>query len=151
MAAKLTTKPTVRRIKNTSKTVPRLDPAKVAEALGAEPSDGVMLDGLGGGPLSLHQVRQELFRRLHSTGGRPSLLGTSGRKKVPLNDEQGSELAEIASEVASPGFSPSAGQIASISLTLSLRSVRKNKHKDEVQEQQDAAKSHSDELAGVGK
>ncbi len=148
MAAKLTTKPTVGRIKDTSTTVPRLDPAKVAAALAAEPSELVTLDGLGGGPLSLYQVRQELFRRLQSTGGRPSLSGTSGRKKIPLNAQQWTELEEIASEVASPGFSPSAGQIASVLLTLSLRSVRKGKDDDD--EQKDVAKSKSKELSDVG-
>ena len=130
MATKLTTKTTIGTIKNTSKSVPRLDPTKVAEALGAESSETATLDGLGGGPLSLYQVRQELFRRLQSTGGRPSLSGTSGRKKIPLNEQQWSELEEIASEVASPGFSPSAGQIASVLLTISLRSVRKDKGED---------------------
>lgn len=148
MATRIKTKPTVGRIKNTSKTAPRLDPKKVAEALGAEPSEGVSLDGLGGGPLSLYQVRQELFRRLHSTGGRPSLSGTTGRKKIPLNDEQWTELEEIASEVASSEFSPSAGQIASVLLTLSLRSVRKDK--DAGHEQQDAADSQCNEPTGVG-
>jgi hypothetical protein len=111
------------RIKDLSKTLPRVDPTRVAEALGAE-ATGLML-GIGGSPLSVFQIRQELMRRLQSSGGRPSLSGTSGRKKIPLSDAQWRELEEIASDVASPGFSPSAGQIASVLLTLSLRSVRK--------------------------
>ena len=79
-----------------------------------------------GGPLSLFQVRQELLERLQSTGGRPSLLGVSRRVKIPLNDKQWEALEGIASDVASPEFSPSAGQIASVLLTLSLRSLRKD-------------------------
>ena len=118
-------KPTYGRIENTSTTVPRIDSSEVAQALGADPSE-LTLEGLGGGPLSLYQVRQELFRRLQSTGGRPSLSGTSGRKKIPLNSGQWQELEEIASEVASASFTPSAGQIASVLLTLSLRSLRKD-------------------------
>lgn len=123
MATKLTTKPTSNSIRSTSKVVPRIDPSKVAQALGAEPTD-VASAQLGMGPLSLFQVRQELFRRLQSTGGRPSLSGTSRRTKIPLSDGQWNQLEEIASEVASPAFSPSAGQIASVLLTLSLRSLR---------------------------
>ena len=103
------------------------------------------LDGLAGGPLSLFQVRQELFRRLQSTGGRPSLSETSGRKKIPLNDRQWEQLEEVASEVTSRGFSPSAGQIASVLLTLALRSLRKDKG-----EEQNAATSKTSELSGAG-
>ena len=112
-------------ITDTSKTLPRIDPSKVAEALGGEPTG--LTWGPGGAPLSFFQVRQEIMRRLQSSGGRPSLSGTSARKKIPLNDSQWHELEKIASEVASPGFSPSAGQIASVLLTLSLRSLRQDK------------------------
>lgn len=76
------------------------------------------------------------------------LPGASSLSAIPLNDLQWAKLEEIASEVASPGFSPSAGQMASVLLTLSLRSLRKDKDAD--QAQQDAAKSGSGELASVG-
>ena len=115
---------TYTRIRDTSGTLSRIDASKVAEALGGEPSD--LKHAVAGSPLSLFQVRQELSRRLQSTGGRPSLSDTSARKKVPLSDGQWKELEEIAAEVASPGFSPSAGQIASVLLALSLRSLRKD-------------------------
>jgi hypothetical protein len=117
------------RIKDASKTLPPVDASRVAEALGAE-ATGWKLD-LGGSPLSLFQVRQELMRRLQSSGGRPCLSGTSGRKKIPLNDRQWEELEEIASQVTAPGFSPSAGQIASVMLTLALRTLRSHTDADE--------------------
>lgn len=117
--------PTVHsRIRDTSKTLPRIDPSKVASALAAEPSD-LRWSG-SGGPLTAFQVRQELLKRLHSTGGRPALSDTSRRTKIPLSETQWQDLEEIAAEVTSPGFSPSAGQIASVLLTLSLRSLRKD-------------------------
>ena len=94
----------------------------MADALGAE-SPGLARD-IAGSPLSLFQVKQELLHRLQSTGGRPSLSGVSGRKKVPLSDSQWEELEKIASDVAAPGFVPSAGQIASVLLALSLRRLR---------------------------
>jgi len=109
------------RIKDQSKTLPRIEPSVVAEALGAEPTD--LKAGSGGNPLSLFVVRQELMRRLQSTGGRPSLVGATSRKKIPLNDSQWSLLEKVASAVASPSFAPSAGQIASVLLTLSLQSI----------------------------
>ena len=116
---------TYARIRYSSATLPRIEASRVAEALGADPSH-VTRDVVGG-PLSLFQVKQELLRRLQSTGGRPSLSGTSGRKKVPLSESQWAELEAIASEVALPGFSPSAGQIASVLLALSLRSLHRDK------------------------
>jgi hypothetical protein len=112
-------------IRDTSKTHPRIDASEVQAALGAEPADlGVGRTGVG--PLSLFQVREELFERLQSTGGRPSLAGTSRRTKIPLSDRQWEELEDIATEVASPGFSPSPGQIASVLISLSLRSLHGN-------------------------
>ena len=125
MTAKRSRNETYARIRDSGRTFPRIEASKVADALGAEPSD--LTHDISAGPLSLFQVRLELLRRLQSTGGRPSLSGTSGRKKVPLSDNQWEELEEIASEVASPGFFPSAGQIASVLLALSLRRLHSDK------------------------
>lgn len=114
---------TYARIKDLSEAYAPVNFSRVAKALGAQAAGPTR--SAGGSPLSLFQVRQELMRRLHSGGGRPSLSGTWERKKIPLSDSQWRELEQIASEVASPGFSPWAGQIASVLLTLSLRSLRK--------------------------
>ena len=143
MAAKRSKNETHARISDTSDTLPRIDALRVVHALGAEPSELTL--GIAGGPLSLFQVKQELSHRLQSTGGRPSLSGTSARKKVPLNDDLWEELEKIASEVSTPGFSPSAGQIASVLLALALRSLRKAEG-----DQQRAPDVASGELTGVG-
>ena len=124
MAAKQSGTRTYARIRDTGETLPRIEHSRITEALRAEPSE--LLHRITGGPLSLFQVKQELSRRLLSTGGRPSLSGTSVRKKVPLSDNQWEVLEEIASEVASPGFAPSPGQIASVLLALSLHWLRKD-------------------------
>jgi hypothetical protein len=116
---------THRKIKDTSQALPRLDETRISSALGAEPSK--LSFSRGGGPLSMIQVRQELGRRLQSSGGRPALADTNLRTKIPLSESQWRELEEIAIEVASPGFSPSAGQVASVLISLSLHSVRKRK------------------------
>jgi hypothetical protein len=124
MADKTRRKQSYASIQDTSKTLPRIEASKVQAALGAEPSD-LAVGGIGVRPLSLFQVREELFQRLRSTGGRPSLTGTLRGMKIPLSDHQWEELEEIATDVASPGFSPSPGQIASVLITLSLHALQK--------------------------
>jgi hypothetical protein len=115
------TSPTLPRLVDTSATLPRLEPSEVAAALGAEPC----AEGLEGalGPITLFALRQELFQRLQSSGGRPGLSGTTRRAKIPLSDQQWLQLEELAAAVSSPGFAPSAGQVASVLLTLSLEAV----------------------------
>ncbi|HUG92563.1 MAG TPA: hypothetical protein VML55_17115 [Planctomycetaceae bacterium] len=118
------------RIRDTSTALARIDPSQVASALDAEPVDFGFSGG--GGPLSLFQIRQELLDRLRSTGGRPSLAEASRRAKIPLSAAQWKELEGIAAEVASPGFAPSAGQIASVLLSLSLRTIRSARQENHV-------------------
>src|ERR1700722_14866048 len=95
-------------------TRPKLDPIKVAKALGAKPLPVKVPEG--GGPLSLFAVRQELFRRLQSSGGRPGLPDADKVAKVPVSEAQWKRLEELAAAMAEPGFSPSAGQVANVLL-----------------------------------
>jgi hypothetical protein len=71
----------------------------------------------------LFAIREELVRRLQSSGGRPGLAGVSRRAKIPLGDREWLELEELAAAISSPGFAPSAGQVASVLLSLSVRVV----------------------------
>jgi hypothetical protein len=109
------------RVRDTSACQPRVSPAQVQEALGAEVAPARLEEALG--PITLFAVRQELVSRLQSSGGRPALEGATRRAKVPLSDEEWSQLEGLAATVASPGFAPSAGQVASVLLSLALRSV----------------------------
>jgi hypothetical protein len=102
----------------TSPTMPKLDPAEVAKALGAKPAPVKVAEGLG--PISLFAVRQELFRRLQSNGGRPGLPDADKVAKVPVSETQWKRLEELAAAIATPGFSPSAGQVANVLLTWAL-------------------------------
>ncbi|MFO7907635.1 MAG: hypothetical protein ACQESR_26545 [Planctomycetota bacterium] len=131
-------------IRDTSKTPTQIDASKVQAALGGEPAD-LAIREIGMGPLSMFQVREELFQRLQSTGGRPWLAGTSRRTKIPLSDRQWEELEDIATDVASPGFSPSPGQIASVLISLSLRSLRGKEGAD-----QSASEQQTRALDGAG-
>jgi hypothetical protein len=115
------TGPTLKTIRNTGSTLPRVEASVVQAALGAEATAEKLEDVFA--PITLLAVRGELFRRLQSSGGRPALAGVTRRAKVPLNEQEWLQLEELAVALSSPGFAPSAGQVASVLLTLSLRSL----------------------------
>jgi hypothetical protein len=101
--------------------MPKLDPAELANALGGKPI-GVRIEGAPG-PITLFALRQELFRRLQSTGGRPGLPDADKVGKVPMSEKQWARLEEIAAAIAQNGFSPSAGQVANVLLTWALEQL----------------------------
>jgi hypothetical protein len=113
--------PTEPVIRDTGPHLPRVDPNEVAAALGAEPTGVTLERALS--PLTLFVVRQELFRRLQSSGGRPALSGTTRRAKIPLSDAEWSKLEELAASIASAGCTPTAGQVASVLLSSALQAV----------------------------
>ncbi len=110
------------RIRTTGESQPRVDAAQVAAALGAEPLEGT-IEG-NPGPMTLYALRSELMRRRHSSGGRPGITGTSQRVKIPLSNQDWTELEGLADQLAGVGFSPSPGQIASILLHAAIQSVK---------------------------
>jgi hypothetical protein len=116
-----TSDPAVKRLHDSSVTVHRLDPKAVADALGGEPCPE-RIEGQPG-PLTLYALRQELLRRRQSSGGRPGIEGTSFRAKVPVGDQDWHRLEAIASSLSAQGFTPSAGQVASVLLSIALQSV----------------------------
>lgn len=116
-----TTPSTVQRIVTTPSTLQRIDPALVAAALGAEPT-GDKLPAAG--PITLYALRAELYRRRKSSGGRPGIEGTDSRAKIPVNAGEWEELEALATTLASEGNSPSAGQVASVLLSMAIESVR---------------------------
>jgi hypothetical protein len=107
-----------RRIRDVGAGARHVAPAVVAEALGAEVT-GLAL-GRGGSPVSSFQVRSELHNRLRSSGGRPALEGATRRVKIPLAEGQWRELEELAASFTDLGFTPSAGQVASVLISLAL-------------------------------
>src|SRR5262245_599762 len=100
---------------------PRVEPQQVASALGAEPAAERLDEVLA--PITLFALRQELVNRLQSSGGRPGLSGVTRRAKIPLGDKEWLDLEELAAAISSPGFTPSAGQVASVLLSLSVQVV----------------------------
>jgi hypothetical protein len=116
---------TVRRIILKEQTVARLDPATVAAALGAEPT-GARIEGRPG-PITLYALRSALLQSRQPTGGRPGIDGATIRPKIPLTPEAWEQLEALAAELSAEGFSPSAGQVASVLLSLALKAVSDTK------------------------
>jgi len=116
-----TTDTTLGPIRDTGGTLRRVGPGQVQQALGAETVPAELEEALA--PLTLFALREELVNRLQSSGGRPALAGTTRRAKIPLSDDEWEQLEELAAAMAAPGFAPSAGQVASVLLRLSLHSV----------------------------
>jgi hypothetical protein len=111
-------------IVSTSKTQRTIDPAEVAKALGAEEIPAAKR-APGGSPVSVFAVRQELFQRLRSTGGRPSLEGAGERKKIPLVEGDWEQLEKVARAVKMEGMQPTPAQVASILIHRGLQELNK--------------------------
>lgn len=102
----------------------RLTDADMARALGAE-FIGVVPKG--GNLLSAYALRNELFDRLRSSGGRPSLEGTDIRTKVPMRKSSWEKLEGIAKAVETESFHPTASQVASVLLDLAIAEYESDK------------------------
>ena len=113
--------PALKVIRDTGPALPRIEHEDIAAALEGVPSGAELSEPLA--PITLYAVREELAARLHSSGGRPGLAGTRRRARIPLGEEEQRQLEELAAAISSPGFNPTAGQVASILLRLSARTV----------------------------
>jgi hypothetical protein len=105
------TSASVPRLRHTGKTYLKVAPQEIARALGAGHIE--RLTAGGGSPHGLHAIRADIARRLLSTGGRPSLAGTTKRQKIPFTPEDWTTLNRIAEELSEPNHRITAGQVAS--------------------------------------
>ena len=110
------------------KTQTPVSPEVVALALGGTPAGRALGEALD--PVTLMALRQELAARLGSSGGRPGFADTSKRAKIPLSDADWHALERLAAGLEVPGFRPSAGQVASVLLKLSIRAVEAHRATD---------------------
>ncbi len=117
-----TSKP-ARKIVSTSEPQRRIDPAQVAKALGAKDAHEPQGTELTGSPPSLFGLRQELYRRLRSTGGRRSLEGAGRRHKIPLIEGDWERLGELARASESETVHPSPAQVASLLLHRAIKEL----------------------------
>lgn len=95
----------------------RITPHEIEMGLGAERVGTIPPDG---SPLSAYALRQELLRRLRSTGGRPGLDGTDMKAKVPMRRSRWEKLSELAEKVESENFRPTPAQLASVILDAAI-------------------------------
>jgi hypothetical protein len=111
---------TVRLIQTPPSTVGRIDPAKVASALGAEPTGERVPHA---GPLTLYALRSELYRR-QTSASRAAAAETDQPGEVPVSGQDWVRLKALASELSGPNAKPSPSQIGSILLSLALDTVK---------------------------
>lgn len=105
-------RPPTRRIRTPRAETRRIDPEELAEALGAERVDSAT--AVRGSTPAMLVAREELLRRLHSTGGRPGLKGTTLRRQVSFTQEDWEALERIAEKLAeTDGVKTTPGQVAS--------------------------------------
>lgn len=108
-------------IRDCSAHLPRIDAAQVQEALGADVLFEELSHALS--PITLFALRQELIKRMQSSGSRSGQSELPRQDNVRISDKEWLRLEELAALIATPGFAPSAGQVASILLSLSLHLV----------------------------
>ncbi|MCK6449446.1 MAG: hypothetical protein L6R19_01095 [Alphaproteobacteria bacterium] len=108
-----------RRVVLTDSPVRRVSGKRVTTRLGAKE---IGRPPPTGSPITFLAVREEMYRRLRSSGGRPSLEGTEQRK-MPIADEDWRIAERLAQEISATGFHPSAGQVMSAVLSLAMRQV----------------------------
>ncbi len=95
----------------------RISVEEIEKGLGAERV--ASLPPLGS-PISAFMLREELFRRLRSTGGRPGLDGTDIKPKIPMRRSRWEQLERLAKRVERHGFHPTPAQLASIILDAGI-------------------------------
>jgi hypothetical protein len=107
------------RVEDQGKTLDRVDPSELAQALGAEE---VASGEQGGSPFSVWALRSRLLSEVVSTGGRPGRREASLRK-IPVTDAEWAALDQIARLLKREGINPTPGQVAGLLLHQSLAEV----------------------------
>ncbi len=113
--------PDVRKIVDTGSRQRRIDPQHVGEALG--PEQAAFILPAEQGPFSLFAVREALVNAIQSPRGRPAIKGASRRQKIPLREDEWSQLCELAVSLRKAGVKTTAGQLASILLHMALQQL----------------------------
>jgi hypothetical protein len=105
----------------------RIDPKAVERGLGAE---RVVSLPSGAAPVTAYALRQQLYDRLRSTGGRPSLEGADIRPKIPMRRARWLKLEALARSVQTDTFHPSPAQLASVILDAAIEQFEAALHLD---------------------
>jgi len=101
----------------------RLDPAEIAEGLGAVPCGGPTPGNLD--LIGLAELGTRLLARLRSSGGRPALADATEMCRVPLSAADVKSLEEMVAQIeGSSGARPSVGQLVSVIVQSHLDALR---------------------------
>jgi hypothetical protein len=97
---------------------------RVKHALGAQRV--IPLEGLPSqGPLDLLQMREEVGRRLRSSGGRPTDPEWALRRLVPFKQQGWQQLERLAKACSDQGQAVSPSQLAAILIERGLEDLKK--------------------------
>lgn len=100
-----------------------LDPAEVAEGLGARPCGERVAGNLD--PIALGELGSQLLARLRSSGGRPALADATEICRVPLSGEDVRTLEQMVEQLQeASGTKPSVGQLIGVIVRAHLQSLR---------------------------
>lgn len=105
-------------VRNTGDTQPLVDAESLETALGATLLAGE--PAMRGSPPSLLGLRQEVGRRLQSSGGRPGLDDATRRQKIPLSEQDWERLSALAERASTGDIKPTPSQIASVLIRQAL-------------------------------
>jgi hypothetical protein len=95
---------------------------KIAKALGASRVEEIATSNTQG-PLGLLALREELERRLRSSGGRPTDPEWNARRCVPFKVEIWAALAELAAKLSTNNRRVTPAQVASLLLERDLQAL----------------------------
>lgn len=113
----------LRKIKDTGLTQRKINPEKVAKAIGAEKVK-VKIDTRQG-PISLFTLRQFLITQLRSSGGRPSVVIKGRRNKIPFYNEDWNALKTMAKLYREKeGIKVTPGQIAAALIHKEISKIK---------------------------
>ncbi len=119
-----------RHIQDTSTSLEHLDPSRIREALGAEPS-GTHTSS-GGSPIGFYALRERLLSELVSSGGRPGRREVVQRRKIPMTEEEWNTLKEVAEMMKTAGVNAAPGQVAGVLLRQGIEQLQRER--DEITE-----------------
>jgi len=98
------------------------DRERIAKALGASRVVEVQTTSHQG-PLGLLSLREEIVRRLQSTGGRPTDPDWTERRCVPFKQEIWEGLFRLSKEMSTDGRKVTPAQVAAMLVELELAKV----------------------------
>jgi hypothetical protein len=107
----------------------RGEKAKLADGLGATRVVEVVRKKISG-PLDMLALREEVNRRLRSSGGRPTDPAWKVTRQVPFKEESWTRLQDIAVEVGASGRRVGPAQVAALLVERSLEELDDAKWRD---------------------